>query len=148
MVGCLALLADGLGANAEDVLFSGQRSIPNLVSRTRPSSCWCCSLRRGSRSRSASAAGSGRLGVPGGLLGIALATLALIAFDVSPTLAVAAGTAAGMAAMTRLVFAAVLFAGLLVGTVGHDAIHSRAGRGRCWLTVAAIDERFPMRRLP
>jgi hypothetical protein len=30
-VGVIALLADGLGADSEDVLFSGQSSIPTLV---------------------------------------------------------------------------------------------------------------------
>ena len=149
MVGCLALLADGLGANAEDVLFSGQQSIPNLVSEDSAelvlvllaakglafAICLGCGFRGGSV-------------FPAIFLGIALATLAVIAFDVSPTLAVAAGTAAGMAAMTRLVFAAVLFAGLLVGTVGHDAVPAAAlAAVAAWLTMAAIDERFPVRRL-
>ena len=40
----------------------------------------------------------------------------------SPTVAVAIGAAAGMAAGTRLLFASVLFAGLLVGRPGLDAI--------------------------
>ena len=46
----------------------------------------------------------------------------VIAFDVSPTLAVAVGTAAGMSAMTKLLIAPLLFAGLLVGSVGVDAV--------------------------
>ena len=38
-VGILALLADGLGASSQDVLFSGQDSIPTSSRRTRPGSC-------------------------------------------------------------------------------------------------------------
>jgi hypothetical protein len=84
---------------------------------------------------------------PAIFLGIAVTTLAAIAFDVSPTLAVAVGTAAGTAAMTRLLFASVLFAALLVGTAGVDTVPAAALAGvAAWLTMAAIDERFPVRR--
>jgi hypothetical protein len=55
-------------------------------------------------------------------LGVALATIVAILPDGSPTLAVAVGTAAGMAAMTRLLFASLLFSALLVGTAGVDTI--------------------------
>jgi len=55
-------------------------------------------------------------------IGVAPATGAVILFDVSPTLAVAVGTAAGMAAMTRLVIAGPFFAAPLVGSDGFDAI--------------------------
>ena len=85
---------------------------------------------------------------PAIFLGVAVATLAVIAFDVSPTLAVAVGTAAGTAAMTRLLFASILFAGLLVGTAGVEAVPAAAlAAVAAWLTMAAIDERFPVRRL-
>ncbi|MGH3011052.1 MAG: hypothetical protein ACRDMY_04280 [Gaiellaceae bacterium] len=47
---------------------------------------------------------------PAIFLGIGLATLGVIAFDVTPTLAVAVGTAAGMAAMTKLLFSSLLIA--------------------------------------
>ena len=55
-------------------------------------------------------------GLPGGpvfpaiFLGIALAELTHVWFDVSPTLAVAVGAAAGMAAGTRLLITSTLFA--------------------------------------
>ena len=55
---------------------------------------------------------------PAIFLGIALATLPVVWFDVSPTLAVAVGAAAGMAAMTGLLLTAMLFATLLVGRQG------------------------------
>jgi H+/Cl- antiporter ClcA len=144
-VGALALLADGLGASSQDVLFSGQASIPGLVAEDSAkivlvllaakalgyAICLGCGFRGGPV-------------FPAIFLGIALTTLAVIAFDVSPTLAIAVGTAAGTAATTRLLFASVLFAGILVGTAGLDAIPAAAlAAVAAWLTIAAIDERFP-----
>jgi MFS superfamily sulfate permease-like transporter len=50
--------------------------------------------------------------------------------------------------MTRLVFASVIFAGLLVGTAGVDAIPAAAlAAVAAWVTMAMIDERFPVRRV-
>ena len=81
---------------------------------------------------------------PAIFLAIALTTLTVIAFDVSPTLAVAVGTAAGTAAATRLLFASLLFAGLLGGTAGLDAIPAAAlAAVAAWLATTAIDQRFP-----
>ena len=62
---------------------------------------------------------------PAIFLGIALATLSVLAFDVSPTLAVAVGTAAGTVAATGLIFSAVLFASVLVGTDAANVVPSR-----------------------
>ena len=84
---------------------------------------------------------------PAIFLGVAVTTLAAIAFDVSPTLAVAVGTAAGTVAMTRLLFASVLFAALLAGTAGLDTIPAASlAAVAAWLTMAAIDEQYPVRR--
>jgi len=49
---------------------------------------------------------------PAVFLGIGLATLPVVWFDVSPTLAVAVGAAAGMAAQSRLILTSMLFAAL------------------------------------
>ncbi len=148
-VGALALLADGLGANSQDVLFSGQTSIPSLVSENSTrivlvlivtkalayGICLGCGFRGGAV-------------FPAIFLGVALGELAVIAFGISPTLAIAVGTAAGTTAMTRLVFASVIFAGLLVGTAGVDAIPAAAlAAVAAWVTMAMIDERFPVRRV-
>jgi hypothetical protein len=76
------------------------------------------------------------------LLAGGLATLTDIAFGVSPTLAVAVGAAAGMVAATRLVFAALLFATLLVGSKGFDAAPAAAlAAVAAWVTMAALDAR-------
>lgn len=53
------------------------------------------------------------------------------------------GTAAGMAAMTRLLLAPLVFAGLLVGTSGIDAIPAAVfATSAAWLTRTALDRRF------
>ncbi len=147
-VGALALVADGLGASSQDVLFSGQASIPGLLAEDSTrivlvllaakalgyAVCLGCGFRGGPV-------------FPAIFLGVAVAMLAVIAFDMSPTLALAVGTAAGTAAMTRLVFASLLFAGLLVGTAGLETIPVAAlGTVAAWLTMAAVDARYPVRR--
>jgi hypothetical protein len=65
-------------------------------------------------------------------------------FDVSPTLAVAVGAAAGMAAQTRLLFAPLLFALLLVGKAGVDTTPAAVlAAVAAWLTIAALAARAP-----
>jgi H+/Cl- antiporter ClcA len=141
-VGCLAELADVLGADSQSVLFSGQAALPELVVEGSAGVvivlvaakaiaygiCLGCGFRGGPV-------------FPAIFLGIGFAMLAVIAFDVSPTLAVAVGTAAGTAAATRLLISALLIAALLVGTAGLDAIPA-AVLAACgaWLTVTALDK--------
>ena len=122
-VGLLALLAQALGADSQDVLFSGQEAVPALVAEKSLTIvivlllakalaygvCLGCGFRGGPV-------------FPAIFIGIALASIATLVFGMSPTLAVATGTAAGMAAGTRLLFAPLLFALLLVGANGIDAI--------------------------
>ena len=103
-IGVVALLADGLGANSQDVLFSGQASIPSLVDED--SARIVIVLLAAKALAYAVCLGCGFRGgpvFPAIFLGVAVAMLAVIAFDMSPTLAVAVGTAAGMTAMTRLI---------------------------------------------
>ena len=77
---------------------------------------------------------------PAVFIGVALATLPVIAFDISPTVAVAAGAAAGMAAGTRLLIAPILFGALLVGHAGLDAIPAAVlAAAAAWITVSALD---------
>lgn len=86
---------------------------------------------------------------PAIFLGIALDELTHVWFDVSPTLAVAVGAAAGMAAGTRLLITSTLFASLLVGTAGLDAVPA-AVLAACaaWLTAQALDRRMAARQAP
>ena len=144
-VGLLAQLADWLGADSQEVLFSGQASVPDLVATSSTKIVVILLL--------AKAIGYGislGCGFRGGpvfpaiFLGIALATLFVVWFDISPTLAVAVGTAGGMAAATRLLITPALFASLLVGTAGLDAVPAAVlAAAAAWLTIAALDQRAP-----
>ena len=144
-VGLLAQLADWLGADSQEVLFSGQASVPDVVATSSTKIVVILLL--------AKAIGYGislGCGFRGGpvfpaiFLGIALATLFVVWFDISPTLAVAVGTAGGMAAATRLLITPALFASLLVGTAGLDAVPAAVlAAAAAWLTIAALDQRAP-----
>jgi H+/Cl- antiporter ClcA len=140
-VGLLAQVTEWLGGDWEETLFSGQSAVPELVAEgsvgvvllvlsTKAIAyaiCLGCGFRGGPV-------------FPAIFLGVGVATIPVILFDMSPTVAIAMGTAAGMAAGTRLLFAAVLFAGLLVGTAGVDAIPAAVlAAAAAWLTVKALD---------
>jgi H+/Cl- antiporter ClcA len=142
-VGLLAQTADWLGANSQDVLFSGQASVPGLV--TSDSTKIVLILFVAKTIAYAVSLGAGFRGgpvFPAIFLAIALATFACVWFDVSPTLAVAVGTAAGTAAVTRLLVTASLFATLLVGTAGIDAVPAAVlAASAAWLTMQTFDRR-------
>ncbi len=144
-VGLLAQLADWLGADSQEVLFSGQASVPDVVATSSTKIVVILLL--------AKAIGYGislGCGFRGGpvfpaiFIGIALATLFVVWLDISPTLAVAVGTAGGMAAATRLLITPALFASLLVGTAGLDAVPAAVlAAAAAWLTIAALDRQAP-----
>jgi H+/Cl- antiporter ClcA len=139
--GLLAALADLLGASSQDVLFSGQAALPDLVAED---SAGIVLVLLGAKAFAyAICLGCGFRGgpvFPAIFLGIALATLAVIAFDMSPTAAVAIGAAAGMAAATRLLFASLFLSALLVGIAGLDAVPPAVFAAvSAWLTRAALD---------
>jgi H+/Cl- antiporter ClcA len=125
------------------VLFSGQASVPALVVENSTATVLILVAAKGLAY--AICLGCGFRGgpvFPAIFLGVALAMPAVIAFDVSPTLAVAVGTAAGTVAATRLLFSAILFAALLVGTAGVDTIPATVFAGAAaWLTVMALSRR-------
>jgi H+/Cl- antiporter ClcA len=144
-VGVLAQLADVLGGDSQDVLFSGQASVGTIVAEDSAgivvvvlaakalgyAICLGCGFRGGPV-------------FPAIFLGVALATLAVIAFDVSPTLAVAVGAGAGMAAGTGLLFSSLLLAALLVGREGLDAVPATVfAVAAAWLTVRALAAKSP-----
>ena len=79
---------------------------------------------------------------PAIFLGIALASLTVVWFDVSPTLAVSVSTAAGMAAQTRLIVTPVLLSTLLVGSQGLDTVPAAVlATASAWLAMALVDQR-------
>jgi H+/Cl- antiporter ClcA len=137
----IALVADGLGANSQDVLFSGQAAIPMLVEH-QPVKIVLILLVAKAIAYAVSL-GSGFRGgpiFPAIFIGVALAAITEHAFNRSPTFAVAVGTAAGMTAMTRLVFAALLFSALLVGAAGADTIPAAVlATTAAWITLQVVD---------
>ena len=141
-VGALAELADLLGADSQDVLFSGQASVPTLVHDSTKVVLILLAAKSVAYAVSLGCGFRGGPVFPAIFLGIALATLAVDWFDVSPTLAVAVGAAAGMTAMTRLVLTAMLFAALLVGLNGIDAVPAAVlAATAAWLTITALERR-------
>ena len=142
-VGFAAQIADWLGADPQDVLFSGQASVPALVAED--SAKIVLVLLAAKAVAYAICLGCGFRGgpvFPAIFLGIALAMFAVIWFDVSQTVAVAVGAAAGVAAVTRLLVTASLFAALLVGTAGIDAVPAAVlAAAAAWLMMAFIDRR-------
>ena len=149
-VGALALVADGLGANPQDVLFSGQQSLPSLLAEGSAGIVLVLLAAKGLAYAISLGAGfRGGPVFPAIFIGVALATLAVIAFDVSTTLAVAVGTAAGMAAATKLVFSSLVIAALLVGSGGADAVPAAVlAAVAAWITVNAIERARQPEALP
>jgi H+/Cl- antiporter ClcA len=139
-VGLIALIAERLGANPNDVLFSGQASIGVVATAT--SGALVLLLIVAKTLGYIVSLGCGFRGgpiFPAVFLGIALASLPVAWFGVSPTLAVAVGAAAGMASQTRLLFAPLLFAALLVGHEGFDAVSAVVlASVAAWLAINAL----------
>ena len=142
-VGILAEVADLLGANSQDVLFSGQASVPGLVAENSAKIVLVLLLFKGLAY--AISLGCGFRGgpiFPAIYLGIAVIAFPVVWFDISPTVAVAIGAAAGMAAMTRLLLTPMLFAALLVGLEGVDTVPAAVlAASSAWLAMRAIDRR-------
>lgn len=142
-VGLIAQIADWLGADSQEVLFSGQSAVPAVAATT--STKILLVLLVAKALAYAVSLGCGFRGgpiFPAVFVGIACAEFPHTWFGVSPTLAVAVGAAAGMAAGTRLLITSALFASLLVGTAGVDAVPA-AVLAACaaWLAAQAIDRR-------
>ena len=144
-VGVLAEVADLLGANSQDVLFSGQASVPGLVAEDSTKIVLVLLVFKGLAY--AVSLGCGFRGgpiFPAIYLGVAIIALPVVWFDISPTVAVAIGAAASMAAMTRLLLTPMLFAALLVGLQGVDTVPAAVlAASAAWLAMRAIDERSP-----
>jgi H+/Cl- antiporter ClcA len=142
-VGVLAEVADLLGANSQDVLFSGQASVPALVAEDSATIVLILLVFKGLAY--AVSLGCGFRGgpiFPAIYLGVAVSTFPVVWFDISPTVAVAIGAGAGMAAMTGLLLTPMLFASLLVGLQGVDTIPASVlAASAAWLAMRAVDRR-------
>jgi chloride channel protein, CIC family len=142
-VGLVAVLAEQLGASSEDVLFSGQSSIPTIAAQTSVAALAILLVAKAIGYIISLAAGfRGGPIFPALFLGIAIAAFAIEWFAMSPTTAIAIGAASGMAAQTRLLLTSMLFAAILVGTAGSDAIPAIVlATVAAYVTAAAIDPR-------
>jgi H+/Cl- antiporter ClcA len=143
LVGLLAELAQLLGANSQNVLFSGQSSIPSIVASTSTKVVVITLVAKALAY--AVSLGCGFRGgpiFPAIFLGVALASFGVVWFNTSPTLAIAVGAAAGMAAQTRLLVTPPLLAILLVGKAGLDTIPAAVlTTVAAWLTLMTLDAR-------
>jgi H+/Cl- antiporter ClcA len=147
VVGLLAQLVELLGADSQEVLFSGQTGIPELI--REGSTSVLLTLLAAKALGYAICLGCGFRGgpvFPAIFLGVGLGALAVVWFDVSPTLAVAVGAAAGMASTTRLLFSSLLLAALLTGREGLDAMPA-AVLAACtaWVVTMALGRRTAAR---
>jgi H+/Cl- antiporter ClcA len=143
LVGAIALLADALGSDSQDVLFSGQASIAPLVAETSTGVVLLLLVAKALAYAVSLVAGfRGGPIFPAIFIGIGVATLPVVWFDVSPTFAIAIGAAAGMAAHAQLLLTAMLFAALLVGSPGVDTVPGAVlAAVAAWITARALRER-------
>jgi H+/Cl- antiporter ClcA len=146
----VGLVAEGarlLGAGSQNVLFSGQSSLPVEIAETSAATllvlviakaigyaiCLGCGFRGGPV-------------FPAIFLGVGVASFAVVWFDVSTAWAVAIGASAGMAAGTGLLFSSLLFAALLVGVNDVDVLPAAVlAAAAAWMTATAIRARWPER---
>jgi H+/Cl- antiporter ClcA len=142
-VGVLALVGQALGADSQDILFSGQASLGVAVDATSVSLLLVLLVAKGLAY--AVCLGAGFRGgpiFPAIFMGVALASLPVVVFGASPTLAIAVGAAAGMAAQTRLLISPLLLASLLVGPAGADTIPAAVlASAAAWLGSTALARR-------
>ena len=142
-VGLIAQLADVLGAKSQDVLFSGQEGVPDELAASSAKVLIILLVAKGLAY--AISLGCGFRGgpvFPAIFLGVAMGSLCIVWFDISPTLALAIGTAAGVAATTRLLLTASLFAALLVGPAGTDTVPAAViAASSAWLVSTALARR-------
>ncbi len=147
-IGLLTQVAVWLGAESGQVLFSGQSTVATITAEGSAGIVLLLIVAKGlAYTISLSAGFRGGPIFPAIFLGVALATLAVIAFDMSPTVAVAIGAAAGMAAQSRLLFAPLVLATLLTGTGGLDTGPAAVlAAAAAWVATMALDRRDAARQ--
>jgi len=145
VTGLLALVAEAFGAASEDVLFSGQSALPDLLTMDSAGLLLVLILAKGIAF--AWCLGCGFRGgpiFPAIFLGVGIASLGVVLLDLSPTVALAIGTAAGMTAMSSFLFTSVLFAELLTGAAGQGTVPAAVfAAGSAWLTLQALKRLMP-----
>jgi H+/Cl- antiporter ClcA len=142
-VGLLAVAVTAVGGASSDVLFSGQTALPALLAQT---SGWLV-LAIGAAKAIGYAICLG-VGFRGGpvfpaiFIGVCVTLVVGRIADMSPTAALAIGTACGMAAFTRLIFSSLVFVLLICGTAGLAAIPAAVlGAATAWVVGRVLDTR-------
>jgi H+/Cl- antiporter ClcA len=122
VVGVIAQATQLVGGDSKEILFSGQQSLPEVVTQglgvllvviVAKGLGYAVSLGCGFR---------GGPVFPAIFIGVAISSIAVATFDVSVTWAITVGAAAGMTAGTGLLFSSLLFSLLLTGKAGTDAL--------------------------
>jgi H+/Cl- antiporter ClcA len=142
-VGALATAVQLAGGSSQDVLFSGQTSLPYLVDADKGSLLILVVLAKALAY--AICLGGGFRGgpvFPAIFIGVGVAVLLGFLTGMSPTAAVAIGTACGMAAFTRLILTSLIFAMLITGTSGAGAIPAAVlAAVTAWLIGTVVERR-------
>ena len=142
-IGVMAAVIQAAGGNYEDILFSGQTSIPTLLAAGGEWGLVAVVLAKALAY--AISLGTGFRGgpvFPAIFVGTAVAVVVGNLIDMSPTAAVAIGAACGMAAFTRLVVTSLMFAVLLTGVNGAGAIPAATlATVTAWIVAFVIDRR-------
>lgn len=143
--GLVAAGVAAMGGAYQDVLFSGQTALPDLVSQE--SMGLVLLITAGKVIAFAIFLGAGFRGgpiFPAVFIGTGVAILVGSVADMPSTVALAIGTAAGMTAMSRLIFSSLVFVVLLVGSGGAAAMPAAVLAGAtAWLVMRTLDARFP-----
>jgi H+/Cl- antiporter ClcA len=142
-VGGLTLLVQAAGGTYEDVLFSGQTTLPNLLAITDEKLILLILLAKALGYAICLGAGfRGGPVFPAMFVGTAAALLIGLPFGMSTTAVLAIGAACGMAAFTRLIFSSLVFVILLEGPVGLGAIPAAVlGAVTAWVVGKFLDQR-------
>jgi len=143
VVGVLTLLVDSAGGVYDDVLFSGQTTLPLLLSTSSEGLLLLIVLAKGLAYAVSLGAGfRGGPVFPAIFLGTAVALLIGLPFHMPTTAALAIGAACGMAAFTRLIFSSVVFVLLFEGTAGTAAIPAAVlAAATAWVVGKVLDSR-------
>ena len=143
-VGGLTLVVQAAGGSYEDVLFSGQTTLPDLLAITDEKLILLILLAKALGYAICLGAGfRGGPVFPAMFVGTAAALLIGVPFGMSTTAVLAIGAACGMAAFTRLIFSSLVFVLLLEGPVGLGAIPAAVlGAVTAWVVGKFLDQRM------
>jgi len=144
--GAIAAVVGELGGAYQDVLFSGQTALPNLVQMDGDLG-FVALVTAGKVLAYAICLGAGFRGgpiFPAIFIGTGVAMVLGTVVDMPATAALAIGAAAGMAAMSRLIFSGLALSVLIMGPGNSAAVPAAVLAGvTAWLVMRILDAKFP-----